>query len=176
MVTLMKFKYAKYWLIGLVVILFFTTCRKYKYPESTYKGADPSKFENCPFYGKLTAYTVNGIDSLDLLINYVDTAFSLSYPLRMRECEFAYSLHSAHEIDNHFGPSNGYGFATFHYKFSKDKKKVAVSFGAWKEAFHKNIFISNEIEWDIIRLTNDTLPFKIKKTLDNGNTYEIQIR
>ena len=171
----MKFKYAKYWLIGLVVILFFTTCRKYKYPESTYKGADPGKFENCPFYGKLTAYTVNGIDSLDLLINYVDTAFKLSYPLKMRDCEFRYALYSAHEIDIFFGPA-GYGLGTVDYEFSKDRKKIKIYFGFVSKGLKRNLFISLGLDWDIIRFTNDDGPFKIRKTLDNGNTYEIQIR
>ena len=171
----MKYKYAKYWFIGLVVILFFTTCRKYKYPESTYKGADPSKFENCPFYGKLTAYTVNGIDSLDLLINYVDTSFKLSYPLKIRECEFAYRLNSAHEIDIWYGPE-GMGLGILYYEFSKDRKKIKISFAKAKNGFTRNIFISLGLEWEIVRLTKDDGPFKIRKTLDNGNTYDIQIR
>lgn len=164
--------YFKYLVIVLVILL-FTTCRKYKYPESTYKGADPGKFENCPFYGKLTAYTVNGIDSLDLLKWYVDTTYSLSYPHKIRECKFNYALYSANEINVTFGPG-GVELGNLKYKFSKDKKKVTINFGG--RFINKNIFISHQVDWDIIRLTNDTLPFKIKKTLDNGNTYEIQIR
>lgn len=166
--------YFKYLAIVLVILL-FATCRKYKYPESTYKGADPGKFENCPFYGKLTAYTVNGIDSLDLLINYVDTSFKLSYPLKIRECEFMYALYSAHEIDIFFGPG-GSGLGQLHYEFSKDRKKIKVSFGSGKYELKKNIFISRDINWDIIRLTNDDKSFKLKTTLSNGNIYEIQIR
>jgi hypothetical protein len=40
--------------------------------------------------------------------------------------------------------------------------------------FKKNIFISQDVEWTIIRL-KDSGPFKIEAKLDNGNYYEIEI-
>lgn len=159
-------------------LLLFTTCKKYKYkyPESTYKWGDPAKAENCPFYGKLTAYTVNGIDSLELLNNYFVRS---RYPTAtIRDCEFKFYITRASsppdlalEVNI---KSEGGAMSTYRYSFSDDKKSLRVTSSLY--SFDKNIFISKDTDWEIVRLSKDDKPFKLKTTLSNGNIYEIQIR
>lgn len=159
-------------------LLLFTTCKKYKYkyPESTYKWGDPAKAENCPFYGKLTAYNVNGIDSLELLNHYfVRSRFPTA---TIKDCEFVFTLNTAYDIA--FSAlvvnvsSEGGAIGHTSYSFNDDKKSLRVFWN--RNDYDKNLFISKDINWEIIRLSKDDKPFKLKTTLSNGNIYEIQIR
>ncbi|MBX3162977.1 MAG: hypothetical protein KF900_00735 [Bacteroidetes bacterium] len=146
----------------------FTTCKKY--PESRYWG-NPTKAKNCPFYGSITKYTVNGIDSLDLLDKYLDSTSAnlTNTPTKVKDATFSFYLRAS-GIDVVFGLRS---YVT--YQFSSDKKKITISFTT-KFPLQKNLFVVNGTEWDIIRLSKGDDPFKIKTTLNNGNTYEIQIR
>lgn len=51
---------------------------------------------------------------------------------------------------------------------------MLVRLGQDTNIYKKNIFISYTTEWDIIRLARKG-PLKLKTTLDNGNSYEIEI-
>lgn len=154
--------------------IIFCGCKKYKYPESTFKG-DPTKPENCPFHGKITAYKVNGIDSLNLLDKYIDSVQNTSNHIHISACEFFKEMPHAGQLDVSYGWGVG-DMAVIDYKFSKDCKQIKIDFGNGRHLIKKNLFIGADISWDIVRLSPDDNPFKLKTTLQNGNVYEIQIR
>ena len=161
---------SRYFSVGIIFCLIIS-CKKVKYPESTYRWGDPADPVNCPFFDKLTKYSVNGIDSLDFLDKYIDPTF---YPpnSKISEIEFGFTLDNSKRYANvHFGST----LSQLSYDFSKDKRKITINFlpGYYVK---KNLFVSKEITWEIIRLTKDDKPFILKAVLDNGNVYEIQIR
>ncbi len=173
------FKYLKIFIFLTLILLTNFACRKYEYPESTFKG-DPSTPSNNPLYGSITKYNVNGIDSLNLLDVYIDTAYSISkvgrnFKIQIKECEISNLTMRGNYVDLGYGWGDR-GMALISYTFSKDRKKVKINFMNNHIALDKNLFIDKDIWWQIIRLTPDQSPFKLKTTLDNGNTYEIQIR
>ena len=166
-------------IVLLIIVIILFCCKKYKYPESTFKG-DPSTPSNCPFSGKITKYYVNGFDSLSLLDEYIDSSYSISkvghsYKLQIKNCEFDNSTMRGNYVDLAYGYGDR-SLALLSYTFSKDRKTIKINFENTPINLHKNLFIDQNIEWQIIRLTPDNDPFKIKTSLANGNTYEIQIR
>lgn len=153
-------------------ILFFfcfaslITCKKY--PEDNLWFKNPEKLT--PFQGYLTKYTVNSIDSLDLLNNYFGHAFGL--PRNIRTSQFLTSVEKK-QIDCVLNYSGGLENG-MDYEFINKKKYLKIFFYPDTTLFKKNIFIDKEVEWKIIRLARNG-PFKIETTLNNGNKYEIQI-
>ena len=143
-------------LLNIVIILF--SCKKYKYPESTFKG-DPSTPSNCPFFGNITKYSVNGIDSLSLLDHYIDSAYSISkvgrnYKISLSQCDFSNLTMRGNYVEIFYGWGIG-DMASLQYEFSKDKKSIKIKFQNNLHSIHKNLFIDNNLQWKIIRLTPD---------------------
>lgn len=156
----------KYLIITSVIVLFFSTCKKY--PENTLWFKNPDKLH--PFIGSITKYNVNGIDSLDLMnIYFVEKPYF--FEKSIRKCNFY--THKDTEFYTLFVYPDALSVVV-KYDLVKKNKKMIVSLGQDTTIFKKNIFISDATEWDIIRL-NRKGPLKLKTTLDNGNTYEIEI-
>jgi hypothetical protein len=119
----------------------------------------------------LKKYIVNGVDSLEQLNYYFGNAHGLIKDIHngtfKTERYYSYTRNylyfeqSARELD-------------FTYKFISKKKKIVFDMNSDTSLFKKNIFISQDVEWTIIRL-KDSGPFKIEAKLDNGNYYEIEI-
>ncbi len=157
--------------IFLVLLLFtLSTCKKY--PENTLWFKNPEKLY--PFYGHLTTYKVNDIDSLDLLNNYYGSKSILQK--NIRDAMFAtFVEHGRVTCELIYGSSYGSSYGVIYYKFTTNKKQINIALTNDTTIYNKNIFIDGEVKWDIIRLSRNG-HFSLKTTLNNGNKYEIQIR
>jgi hypothetical protein len=148
-------------------IIILPGCKKY--PENNLWFKKPEKVT--PFIDShLKKYSVNGIDSLDLLNYYFGHARGLVKDIRAGTFKTQrYYSHANYYLL--FEPSLSLDFT---YKFISNKKKIVFDMNSDTSLFKKNIFISQDVEWTIIRL-KDSGPFKIETKLDNGNYYEIEI-
>jgi hypothetical protein len=148
------------------ILITLSTCKKY--PDNTLWFKNPKKVS--PFYGYLKKYTVNGIDSLDLLNNYFGHAFGLVVK-DIRRARFDTEKHRSGWLEAKWIVS---GFTLpVGFDYLRKNCYVHLSCGADTSIFKKILFISPDIEWQILQLGKD--PFKAKTTLENGNTYEIEI-
>ncbi|MBK7310391.1 MAG: hypothetical protein IPI93_06255 [Sphingobacteriaceae bacterium] len=144
-----------------------TTCKKY--PENRLWFKNPERIY--PFQGNLTKYTVNGIDSLDLLNAYWGNQFGLVKDIR--QIKFSTTYNTPNEPRATLIFSGGLS-TSLYYSFGCKKRCINISMYRDTAIYKKRLFISDQIAWKINRLAKSG-PFKIETTLDNGNKYEIQI-
>lgn len=159
--------------LSTIFIFFIFSCKKY--PENTLWFKNPEKLNFVQGY--ITKYTVNGIDSLGLLNAYFNY-YNLSQPnwpqikTDIRNTKItAYSDDAYSETEWDLGRS---GVMYTSEAYTSKKKKIKIFFYNDTLFYKKNIFINKQIEWDIIYLSNKNNKRKMKTTLSNGNTYEIQ--
>lgn len=162
-----------------VILLFFTTCKKYK--ENILWFTNPDKLT--PFNGHIIKYTVNGEDSLDAFNKYIRR--NTGVITNLQNFEFTESdLYVKNSNSSHIimDPNNGSQTLDLEYRFSNKYKKVVIYCSLGKSTLSapndgsllsKNIFIERGLVWDIVRLSNKG-SFKIK-TNYNGDIYEIEI-
>ncbi len=157
-----------------LVVAILCTCKKY--PENNLWFKNPKKIN--PFCRRLKEYKVNGIDSLALLNNYFDTTIKEVNPKDISLASFVTNVYIKKESTALISPGvNNIG--GIEYSLTKRNDFIKINFlnGMYngKVLFKKNLFISSETEWKIIKLTKKTCDFKIETTLSNGNKYEISI-
>jgi hypothetical protein len=151
----------------LVLIAIIFGCKKY--PENNLWFKNPEKL--MPFFDThLTKYQVNDIDSLDLLNKYFGNRQGILKDIRLAEFKTVRN-NSYNDYLILFKPSLSIPFT---YEFTSKKKKIRFNINADTSIFKKNIFMSNNIEWSILRLARKG-SFKIETRLSNGNHYEIEI-
>lgn len=159
----------------LLMAIFFTTCKKY--PENNLWFKNPEKISL--LQGFITAYTVNGIDSLDLLNSYyVPITANTIYP---------YYYMTTHDIkkEEFTGPTENHGFyivytnlcepIRFGYEhIDKKMKYIAIRMTVDTLYYKKNLFpgYSSNNNWEILYLDKKGEKLKIKNTY-HGNTYEV---
>lgn len=155
--------------VGLVFTL--STCKKY--PENRLWFKNPTKIY--PFVGHITKYEVNGIDSLELLNFYYK---KITCPdIDIKKAYFSTTGAPSNIATTFTFPSSINGCSSnsyLNYTFSNDKKSLNIYYSPDKSLSNRNIFIEDNLKWQIIKLTKKR-ELKIKTILNNGNTYEIQI-
>jgi len=144
------------------------SCKKYpenklwfKKPEKAFKG------------GYLTAFNVNGVDSLPMWDNIYNTAPDYNgwgYPFNIRDVRFNYDFK---EIGVDFGSKIGNGTI----RFVNKKKEVEINFTmtsipSVQEAKY-NIFLTKLSAWKILKLTKSGT-MKLQRNYNN-KIYVIQI-
>jgi hypothetical protein len=150
-----------------ILLTSITACKKY--PENNLWFKRPSQLDF--FNGHLTKYTVNGIDSLDLLNYYFGRGYGLRKDIRTT------LFITQHEHTDHFGTYMLFAASyqvPFISELTKKNKFLKVNSVRDTNVYNKDLFISKDTEWQIIRLAKKG-PFRIKTTLGNGNTYEMEI-
>ena len=162
--TTIKYIIKLTFVLGLIFAL--STCKKY--PENTLWFKNPSKIS--PFYGFIKKYTVNGIDSLDLLNNYFGSAFGLDK--NIRNVRFMTYYHGGRPDATIIFGNSGISKSCY-YEYTK-KNKFIILRSIIDTSIFKKILFDPTIEWQILQLSTKK-PFKAKTTLENGNTYEIEI-
>lgn len=161
---------------SIIVIVCFTTCKKY--PENTLWFKNPKTIAFIT--GNMTHYIVNGVDSISYLDNYFyNDGNNVPYSHPFNDLKFIslaakdkghYELTIEYPSD-YFFPNNIKGG---NYSYKEKGKKIKMSgTSQMLLGFKKNIFVSDDIEWEIIYLSKKNNKRKINGTY-NGNTYEIQ--
>ncbi len=160
------------------VLLFLAFCNGCKkYPENNLWFKNPEKLDF--FYGQITNYKVNEIDSLALLNAYYNPTNTEITNGDIRKGVIINSDdHQMRQIFFKDSPS-GYGLFGLSYSFDKKKKNLKIkcdlsSYNS-KTFFQKNIFIGDDVIWKVVKLPKKRGEFKIETTLANGNKYEITI-
>lgn len=169
----MKIKALLTSLAVITIISLLTTCKKY--PENTVWFKNPSDI--AVINGHITAYVVNGIDSLDLLnLYYAPVIPNAVYPYGNPVRDVKTEKFSAR--------SNGSGYfdvscdlfdGNLSFKWSSDKKNISIGGTPLPNYYNKQIFIKNrsgEVVWKIVYLDKNGKKSKIKTTY-NDVTYEI---
>jgi hypothetical protein len=159
----MKYNSTKIFLFFLILLL--THCNKVKYPENSSKINHPEKYEL--MRGSITAYNVNGIDSLDALDEYWLTHFKHS----LKMCNF--NILNTHQrrllYDSNFG--------SFQYAWTNEYKDIFIDYYPEPGYPRRNIFIENGMSWQILKLvpskTTVNHQLKIQSEI-NGKIYQIQ--
>jgi hypothetical protein len=160
--------------LALIAILsLFTTCKKY--PENTVWFKNPTDIP--VIQGHITAYVVNGIDSLDLLNLYYapvipNAVYPYGNPVRDVKTEkFTITGHAG----NYYSVSSDLFDGNLSYTWSSDKKSINIGGTALPYYYNKQIFIKNrsgEVVWQIVYLDKNGKKSKIKTTY-NDVVYEI---
>ncbi len=169
----MKLKLFKTYLLLIAIVLCFITCKKY--PESDLWFKDPKQVRIVQGY--MTTYKVNGIDSLDLLNAYFNYTFLATLPPSYKIKTDLRNTYITYSID---GPNSRFlvgSSSDIHSRevLTSENNKVKIDFRTDAFYYKKNIFIDKNTEWQIIYLCDtEGSKRKIRTTLSNGNTYEIQ--
>lgn len=168
-------RYCQY--IFLVLLcLFCLSCKKY--PENNLWFKNPKKISFME--GHLTHWIVNGVDSIDYLDNYFyNDNNNNPYTHKFSDLEFTsrclakgfYEL----SVDNPSDYSQINSIInSVEYEYKEKCKKIKFYKTATiLSSFKKNIFISDDIVWEIIYLNRKNDKRKLKGNY-NGNTYELQ--
>ncbi len=158
-----KYNSTKIFLFFLVLLL--THCNKVKYPENSGKINRPEKYEL--MRGFITAYKVNGIDSLDALDAYWQINFFSS--LKMNNFNIVNSRLRNEVCDDNFG--------CIRYAWTNKYKNIFVDYLSEPGNPRRNIFIENGMSWQILKLvpSKSTVNHQLKiQSQINGNVYQIQ--
>lgn len=169
----MKIKAILTILAVITIISLFTTCKKY--PENTVWFKNPNDI--AVINGHITAYVVNGIDSLDLLnLYYAPILPNAANPFSKTVRDVKTEQFSARsQGSGYFDVSCDLFDGNLGFRWSSDKKSINIGGSPLPYYYNKQIFISNrsgEVVWQIIYLDKSGKKSKIKTTY-NGNTYEI---
>lgn len=153
------------YMVLVLVFALFSDCKKY--PENALWFKNPAKIP--PFEGHITKYTVNGIDSLELMNAYFTNRIGLKKSIR----DATFILVPEGGFPNVLILGSGLSTGIV-YQLTRKKKFMKIGIVVDTTLYKKNIFINIDTEWRIMRLAK-TGPFKIETTLDNGNFYQIEI-
>ena len=153
-------------LFGIIICvsIYFISCKKYsendlwfKNPEKTFKG------------GKLTDFTVNGVDSMPMwerIYTSPPEYNGFNYPFDSRTIEFNYSRESD-ELSSNIGYGN--------LQFFNNGKDVSISFTMFTSGTATakyNLFYTTNSNWKILKLYKGGM-MRIQR-IYNDKTYEIQ--
>ena len=161
-------------LLGVTLLL--STCKKY--PESNLWFKNPKKIGFME--GHLTHYIVNGVDSIDFLDNFFYNDFNDNpYIHKFSDLEVKSDVIGKGYYEVSFVKPADYIYPqdiidSREYHYLEGGKKIKISGTKYiLNTFKKNIFINDDIAWEIIYLKrkNDK---RIMKGTYNGNTYELQ--
>ncbi len=158
----------------LLFLAFCNGCKKYSENNVWFK--NPKKIN--PFCGRLREYKVNGIDSLSLLNSYFDKTINVVAKWDTKVAYFVTNkLINKESISFNDGDGIGIGGLNFSLTKRNDLMKINYFPGIYdgKIIFNKNLFISSETEWEIIKLPKAGCDLKLRTTLGNGNKYEISM-
>ena len=163
----MKYNSTKIFLFFLVLLL--THCNKVKYPENSSKINHPEKLDL--MRGFITAYNVNGIDSLDLLNKY--SIADSSVGIKIQNIDFdTYDVRQRNIVAN-----TNFGCITYSWNSGYKYLYVVYTPFPLDNVIKRNIFIINGTNWEVLKLikskTTVNHQLKIKAEI-NGNVYEIQ--
>lgn len=133
--------------------------------------------------GNMTHWIVNGVDSIDYLDNFFSadvnfnpysTDFSTLEITSFHDDNMPKSIYTA-KINNpaDYNCYDRRGSMKVNYSYSGNKKKLIIS-SIDLACYTKNIFVAEDIEWEIIYLGKKPSDKRKIKTTYNGNTYEIQ--
>ncbi len=159
----MKYSSTKILLFFLVLLL--THCNKVKYPENSGKINHPEKLDL--MRGFITAYNVNGIDSLDALDQY----WQVHNWHSLKMCDFDIVSSSIRDVVYNTN------FGSIKYAWTNEYKSIFVNYLPEPGYSRPNIFIENGISWQILKLSpsKSTVNHQLKIQSEiNGNTYQIQ--
>ena len=162
-----------YFLIYAIIILVsinFMSCKKY--PENNLWFKNPKKMS--PVHGYIKAYTVNGIDSLDLLNVYYEPTIQHGYgPYNKAIKDVKQELFNISSIKKGKADVNCDLFYNQHLSstWSSNGKSINIRSGVDIEYYKRNIFIISGLNWDVVYLDKN-MKSKIR-TINNGNVYEI---
>lgn len=152
----------KRYLFIFIISSLFLGCKKY--PENKLWFKDPKKtFKG----GKITAYTVNGVDKMKYFKDLYSTFPYNHFGKKIDDVfEIPIEYHSGEdEISTEYGKGS--------LRFSETKREIEISFTPINENFGaENIFVSRGACWKIMKLTKDGV-LRIKAQY-NFITYEIQ--
>lgn len=149
------------------IILVIGSCNKVKYPENSAKINHPEKLGL--MRGFITAYSVNGIDSLDLLNSYcVDDSASAKKIIQNIDFQQEDERHKNEVLNTNFGK--------IVYQWNNDYKYIFIEHYPFANVISRNIFLINGSNWEIRKLVKAKTDHNqlIIKTEINGNIYEIQ--
>ena len=154
-------KHFKSYLFIILIGAVFFGCKKYpenklwfKKPESVFKG------------GKITSYTINGIDKMEYFRNLYR---SFPYNLYGQKIEDVFDLPFSYDKTNEDFYTD-YGVGSLH--FSKTKREIEITFEPVNESYGaENIFVGR-LSWKVMKLTKDGV-LKIQAKY-NFKLYEIQ--
>jgi hypothetical protein len=163
----MKYNSTKIFLFFLVLLL--THCNKVKYPENSSKINHPEKLDL--MRGFITAYNVNGIDSLDLLNKY--SIADSSVGIKIQNIDFdTYDVRQRNIVAN-----TNFGCITYSWNSGYKYLYVVYTPFPLDNVIKRNIFIINGTNWEVLKLikskTTVNHQLKIKAEI-NGNVYQIQ--
>ena len=155
-------------ILGICLLLSFSTCKKY--PEGGFEKRGPKIIIR---HWKLTLYEVNGIDSTDL-INYNGNEdykkISFDYRQGTYNKDIGCRTNSSLEIPTFFGSGNKT------IKFSGGNRSAIICQTLGSNSCYKMIFTpeSNNysFEWEIIKLTKKEI--HLKSTFKNS--YNIKLK
>ena len=166
-------KYKIDFLISTIIILVtinFMSCKKY--PENTLWLKSPKKMS--PVHGYIKAYTVNGIDSLELLNVYYEQTIWHSYgPYNKLIKDVKEEYFNLKTIKKGKADIACDLFYNQHLltTWASNGKSINIRSGVDIDYYKRNIFVVSGLNWDIIYLDKNRKS-KIKTTY-NGNVYEI---
>jgi hypothetical protein len=157
-------------LLVAILALFITACKKY--PENNVWFRNTSK--SAILMGYLQKYDVNDVDSLELLNHYFPIHGNSGLIRDVKQCEFKQYVNHG-RINGNWNLGGTCNLTTIQDIISNGKK-IKIYCEQNSACFGKNIFIDANIEWTIMNFPTKKKPIlKIKTTLENGNTYKIQI-
>jgi hypothetical protein len=166
-VLLQNISILKVHLHTLLIICILTSCKKYPENNLWFRSAEGAL--QGALNGPITKYTVNGIDSLDLLSLYICNCPGVVQDI----WQFRFNTSVDHNRrDTEYMGRGG----PIHTDFVLKDNNMNLTIGFDNSPtvnFRKNLFISNKITWNILELSTSTI--KVGTILENGNAYEIQI-
>ena len=119
--------------------------------------------------GFITAYNVNGIDSLDLLNNYLTAS-----PQDRKKVQ-TIDFQTKFEWDRRYVSNSDFGEII--YEWNSQYKYIYITHYPDTNIIKRNIFLTNGANWEILKLIKSKTTvnnlLKIKAEI-NGNVYEIQ--
>ncbi len=154
-------------IIVVAIISLLTTCKKYpdndlwfKSPESAFTG------------GSITAYTIDGVDSIPMWNNIYNTYPYNGFPAPT--IPFNFSGNSWRIDDKNNIIESAFGSGSYH--FFSNKKYIYIYFKmvvlSNNQPPNYNIFYTTESTWKILKLTKNGI-FRIQRTYNN-KVYEIE--
>lgn len=160
----------------LVPIICLSSCKKYDESNLWFKNPRQIAFID----GNMTHWIVNGVDSIDYLDNYFyNDIYGNPYSHKFSDLTFWSQKHYKGIYEIVCYKPNNYAFPyevvqSIDCEYSKDGKTIKLYRTKHIiNGFKKNIFISDDIIWEITYLKRKDKKRKMKGTY-NGNTYEIQ--
>ena len=138
--------------IIILVSINFMSCKKY--PENNLWFKNPKKMS--PVHGYIKAYTVNGIDSLDLLNVYYEPTIKHGYgpynkAIKDVKQEY-FDVRSSKKGIANINCDLFSGYIGVITTWSSNKKSINIRSGIDLEYYKRNIFLVSGLNWDVVYL------------------------